>query len=49
MVLGQTCLHHFIKAQAEKTPTRLAVVSQEDKKSYSELDRESDALSVYLR
>ena len=49
MVLGQACLHHFIKAQAEKTPTRLAVVSQEDEKSYSELDRESDALSVYLR
>lgn len=49
MVSDPTCLHHFFKAQAEKTPTRLAVVSREDEKDYSELDRESDALSVYLR
>lgn len=49
MVSDPTCLHHFFKAQAEKTPTRLAVVSREAEKDYSELDRESDALSVYLR
>ena len=49
MVSDPTCLHHFFKAQAEKTPTRLAVVSREAEKDYTELDRESDALSVYLR
>jgi amino acid adenylation domain-containing protein/thioester reductase-like protein len=49
MVSSPTCLHHFFKAQAEKTPTRPAVVSREDEKDYSELDRESDALSGYLR
>ena len=49
MVSRPTCLHHFFKAQAGKTPTRPAIVSREDEKNYSELDHESDALGAYLR
>lgn len=49
MVLDENWLHHLLKDQAEKTPAELAVVSREGGKTYSELDRESDALGAYLR
>ena len=49
MALDQTCLQRLFKDQAERTPTELAVVSQEGEKTYRELDRESDALGAYLR
>ncbi len=47
--MDKTCLHELLKDQAGKTPAGLAVVSREGNKTYSQLDRESDALGAYLR
>jgi amino acid adenylation domain-containing protein/thioester reductase-like protein len=49
MALEQICLQRLFQNQAEKTPAELAVVSREGPMTYSDLDRESDALGAYLQ
>ena len=49
MSSSHVCIHDLFKAQAEKTPDVLALVSQDAQTSYSELDRDTDSLGEYLR
>ena len=42
------CLHGHFRAQARKTPERIALLSRDGSKTYRELDQASDQLAVML-
>lgn len=46
---AQSCIHDLFKAQAEKTPENPAIVTQNARTSYSDLDSDTDSLGEYLR
>jgi amino acid adenylation domain-containing protein len=43
------CVHQLIEAQAERTPDAVAVIYEEDRLTYRELDRGANQLANYLR
>jgi amino acid adenylation domain-containing protein len=43
------CVHQLIEEQAEKTPHAVAVVFEEDRLSYTELNQRANQLAHYLR
>ena len=43
------CVHHLIRAQAEKTPDAVAAVFKDEQLTYGELERRSNQLARYLR
>ncbi|HEY0546550.1 MAG TPA: amino acid adenylation domain-containing protein [Pyrinomonadaceae bacterium] len=48
-VEGDACLHRLFEAQVERTPERLAVISENDRLTYDELNRRANQLAAYLR
>jgi len=48
MVAVSLCLHQLIEAQAKRTPERVALVFEEHKLTYSELNRRADRLARHL-
>jgi non-ribosomal peptide synthetase component F len=47
--LNDVCLHDLITAQARRTPERVAVVFEQERLTYRELDRRADRLAQHLR
>ncbi|HVH67069.1 MAG TPA: amino acid adenylation domain-containing protein [Gemmatimonadales bacterium] len=47
--MNDLCLHHLIAAQAGRTPDRVAVVFEQERLTYRELDRRADLLAEHLR
>ncbi|WP_257450671.1 non-ribosomal peptide synthase/polyketide synthase, partial [Archangium lipolyticum] len=45
----ELCVHHLLEAQASRSPEALAVVSQEAKLTFAELERRSNQLAFHLR
>ena len=45
----EKCVHHLIRAQAEKTPDAIAAVFKDEQLTYGELERRSNQLARYLR
>jgi len=43
------CLHHLIEAQTRRTPGQVAVVFEDERVTYGELDRRADRLAHHLR
>ena len=46
--LKDRCLHQLIEAQAGRTPDRVAVVCEQERITYGELDRRADRLARHL-
>lgn len=44
-----TCIHHCFEAQAENTPDAIAVIGENARLSYAELNRRANQLAHYLR
>jgi amino acid adenylation domain-containing protein len=49
MVAVSLCLHQLIEAQAKRTPGRVALVFEDQRLTYGELDRRADRLAQHLR
>jgi amino acid adenylation domain-containing protein len=49
MVAVSLCLHQLIEAQAKRTPERVALVFEDQRLTYGELDRRADRLAQHLR
>ena len=49
MIATETCLHDLFRAQAAKTPDAIALVSGNERITYSDLDQATDSLGAYLR
>jgi amino acid adenylation domain-containing protein len=49
MVAVSLCLHQLIEAQARRTPERVALVFEQQRLSYGELDRHAERLAQHLR
>ncbi|HZI03814.1 MAG TPA: amino acid adenylation domain-containing protein, partial [Archangium sp.] len=47
--VGDTCLHHLVEAQVERTPDAIAVISGTRRLTYLELERRSNQLAHHLR
>ncbi|MFE8605167.1 non-ribosomal peptide synthetase [Archangium violaceum] len=47
--VGDTCLHHLVEAQVERTPDAIAVISGTRRLTYRELERRSNQLAHRLR
>ncbi|HLM46806.1 MAG TPA: condensation domain-containing protein, partial [Myxococcaceae bacterium] len=47
--VGDTCLHHLVEAQVERTPDAIAVISGSRRLTYLELERRSNQLAHHLR
>jgi non-ribosomal peptide synthetase component F len=47
--LHPVCLHHLIERQARLTPDHIAVVHEDSRLTYRELDRRSNLLAAELR
>jgi amino acid adenylation domain-containing protein len=45
----EQCLHHLIEAQVEKTPDAIAVVFENEKLTYKELNQRANQLAHYLQ
>jgi amino acid adenylation domain-containing protein len=46
---SQVCLHELIEAQVERTPHAIALISDDEKLSYQELNRRANRLAHHLR
>jgi amino acid adenylation domain-containing protein len=46
---SQACLHELIEAQAERTPQAIALISDDEKLSYQELNSRANRLAHHLR
>src|SRR5690606_34963508 len=46
---GEVCLHSLIEAQVARTPERTAVIAEEGRWTYAELDARADRLARELR
>jgi non-ribosomal peptide synthetase component F len=49
MVAVSLCLHQLIEAQAKRTPERVALVFEDERLAYGELDRRANRLAQHLR
>ena len=49
MVAVSLCLHQLIEAQAKRTPERVALVFEDQRLTYGELDRRANRLAQHLR
>jgi amino acid adenylation domain-containing protein len=49
MVAVSLCLHQLIEAQAKRTPERVALVFEDQRLTYGELDRRASRLAQHLR
>jgi amino acid adenylation domain-containing protein/FkbM family methyltransferase len=49
LALTDLCLHELIEAQARRTPDHVAVVFEQQRLTYGELDRRADRLAHHLR
>ncbi|HEX5748967.1 MAG TPA: amino acid adenylation domain-containing protein [Archangium sp.] len=47
--VGDTCLHHLVEAQVDRTPDAVAVISGTRRLTYRELERRSNQLAARLR
>ena len=47
--VGSLCLHQLFEQQARRTPDHVAVVFEDHRLTYSELDRRAAQLALYLR
>ena len=47
--LVELCMHRLFEAQVERTPTSVAIVCQEERISYQELNRQANQLAYHLR
>jgi len=48
LALTDLCLHELIEAQARRTPDAMAVVFEEDRLTYAELNRRAERLAHHL-
>jgi amino acid adenylation domain-containing protein len=46
---AQACLHHLIEAQVERTPGAIAVIYEQERLTYRELDLHANQLAHHLR
>ncbi|HKQ62818.1 MAG TPA: amino acid adenylation domain-containing protein, partial [Candidatus Polarisedimenticolaceae bacterium] len=46
---GESCLHELVEAQAERTPSAVAVVSADEELNYAELERRANRVARRLR
>ena len=49
LALTDLCLHELIEAQARRTPDAMAVVFEQDRLTYAELNRRAERLAHHLR
>ena len=49
LALTDLCLHELIEAQARRTPDHVAVVFEQERLTYAELNRRADRLAHHLR
>ena len=49
LALNDLCLHELIEAQARRTPDHVAVVFEQERLTYGELDRRAGRLAQHLR